>query len=435
MYSIAALVTFLYLVPGLLTGKPNRISHKPVLLPVAKAWSGNSVNAVIFRHNSVTTFKNIQYTAFYDSSGHVVVAKRILPSHQWQVKTTRFTGNVRDAHNTINIMADRDGYLHMAWNQHNNRLHYCRSLKPGSLNFTGELSMTGKQENYVTYPEFYTLSNGNLLFLYREGGSGNGNLVVNEYDIKTKKWSQIQSDLINGQGSRNAYWQCAVGPNGYIYLSWVWRETPNVATNHDICFAMSRDNGKTWQGTDGTVYTLPITEATAEYVRHIPEDSDLINQTSMCVDSQGHPYIATYWRNKGGSTPQYYLIYFNGKQWITRQVSHRAIPFSLSGMGTRHIPLSRPQIMIHKKRLYMLFRDEKHGDKVSVAISNGLKGIEWKVRNLTSASVGMWEPSYDIQYWNKYGELYLFVEKVVQRNAEGVARVPSQMSYILKWKP
>ena len=47
--------------------------------PVAKGWAGTSDNAVVFRRNSVVTHKGIQYVAFYDSSGSVVLAKRRLP--------------------------------------------------------------------------------------------------------------------------------------------------------------------------------------------------------------------------------------------------------------------------------------------------------------------------------------------------------------------
>jgi hypothetical protein len=33
--------------------------------------------------------------------------------------------------------------------------------------------------NRVTYPEFHALPGGDLLFLYRDGGSGGGNLAMN----------------------------------------------------------------------------------------------------------------------------------------------------------------------------------------------------------------------------------------------------------------
>ncbi len=435
---LSVLVLSLSVVFGSVSCKSTTKSSETESMSVAEAWAGNSINTVVFRHNSITTFQNTQYVAFYDTSGHVVVAKRTLPDKQWTVKQTRFTANVKDAHNSISIMTDGAGYLHMAWDQHNNQLHYVRSLSPGSLDFSDMMSMTGSEEDYVTYPEFYRMPDGNLLFLYREGGSGNGNLVMNYYYTQKQQWTQLHDDLIDGQGQRNAYWQCAVDAKGTIHLSWVWRETPDVATNHDICYARSTDGGKTWEKSDGTPYQLPITEETAEYARHIPQNNDLINQTSMCVDQYGHSYIATYWRRQGTDRPQYYLVYNEGDGWEISQISHRSSDFTLAGQGTRHIPISRPQILIRNDTLLMFFRDDERADKVSVAINTKDKlksGARWKVRDLTNESVGMWEPTYDIERWRRDGIVDLFVEKVFQKNAEGTVNAPPEIAKVLEWKP
>src|SRR6185436_18768627 len=163
-----------------------------------KAWAANSVNAVIFRHNSLTSFKNTQYIAYYDSAQRLVIGKRTLGAGQWTLQVTPYSGNATDAHNTISIITDGEGYLHVSWDHHNNELRYARSIKPGSLRLTDKMPMTGKKENNATYPEFYRLPDGNLLFLYRDGSSGNGNLMLNRYDTKTKQWTQLQDGWING---------------------------------------------------------------------------------------------------------------------------------------------------------------------------------------------------------------------------------------------
>ena len=43
-------------------------------------------------------------------------------------------------------------------------------------------------------------------------------------------------------------------------------ETPDVATNHDLCYAKSTDGGKSWQQSTGEKYQLPFTAKSAEYV-------------------------------------------------------------------------------------------------------------------------------------------------------------------------
>lgn len=414
-------------------------SLNPRLIPITKGWAKNSINTVIFRRNSITTHGNVQYVAFYDDRSNVVLAKRNLGIDRWEVYQTSYQGDTKDAHKSISIAVDGDGFLHMAWNHHVTPLQYCRSLSPGSLELTPKMPMTGVKEDRVTYPEFYNLPNGNLLFLYRDGVSGRGDLIMNHYDTKAKTWTRLQDGFISGEGERNAYWQMTVDVKGAIHLSWVWRETPDVATNHDMCYAKSTDGGKTWQKSSGEKYQLPITAKSAEYAWRIPPGSELINQTSMCADAAGRPYIATYWRAAGTNIPQYRLIYHDGRTWRESQISQRTTPFSLSGGGTRRIPMSRPQIVIAPDgamvKGWLIFRDAERGDRVSVAVCSDLKSGRWLIKDLTDTSVGQWEPTYDQARWDTRKELHLLVQRVGQGDAEGIENLPAQEVSVLEWKP
>jgi hypothetical protein len=377
--------------------------------------------------------------AYYDADGFVVLAKRKLGSETWETKKTKYKGNVRNAHNSISIMVDGDGYLHMSWDHHGNPLRYCRSKAPDSLELTDKMPMTGKKEKRVTYPEFYRLPNGDLLFLYRDGGSGRGNLMVNHYDVKTKTWTQRQDALINGEGKRNAYWQMCTDPKGTLHISWVWRESSDVATNHDMGYAKSEDGGKTWKKSNGEEYQLPITAGSAEYAALIPQRHELINTTGMCADEEGRPYIVTYWRPKGTKVPQYHLIYHDGATWHTSQIGARETPFSLSGGGTKRIPISRPRVVADSSGLtdkaYMLFRDGERGDRVSVAICDDLSNPKWRFRNLTDFSVSMWEPSFDTEIWKRLKTFHIYVQKVGQGDGEKTENLPQSEVSILEWKP
>jgi hypothetical protein len=421
-------------------GEENLIEN-PRIIPIADGWAGNSINAVIFRRNSVVTDVNCQYVAFYDEFANVVLAKRQLGTDTWEIQVTQYQGEISDAHNSISIMTDGDGFLHVSWNHHGSPLSYCRSIAPGSLELTDKMPMTGYKEWNVTYPEFYRLPDGNLIFLYRDGSSGRGDLMMNYYDTQTKTWYLLQDSLINGQGRRNAYWQTTIDPNGTIHISWVWRETSDVATNHDLCYAKSYDGGLSWQKSTGEKYELPITAASAEYACRIPQRSELINQTSMCADSCGRPYIATYWRPQDSNVPQYHLVYNDGIQWHTVQVSQRTTPFTLSGGGTKRIPISRPQIVADANgtvdKAYMIFRDIERGDKVTVAICDDLLLAPdvWHFEDLTSDSVSQWEPTYDTELWTLTKTLHIFVQKVGQGEGETIEDIPPQLVSILKWIP
>ncbi|WP_237073764.1 BNR repeat-containing protein [Mucilaginibacter mali] len=412
---------------------------KIIPIPTAGAWANNSVNTVIFRKNSLVTAGGYQYAAFYDNDQFVVLAKRKTGAEGWQINRTQYKGDATDAHKSISIMVDGAGFLHVVWGLHNNPVNYAKSQSPGSLTLGDKLSMTGDHEQKVSYPEFYKQANGDLLFFYRDGASGNGNLLVDTYHTKTQKWERLQDNLIDGEGQRSAYWQITVDVKGTIHISWVWRESPDVASNHDIAYACSKDGGKTWQKSTGEIYHLPITASNAEYACRIPQKSELINQTSMFADAQGQPFIATYWREQGQTVPQYHIVYKTGATWQVNNLSFRKGAFSLSGGGTKQIPISRPQIIAWPVKGQMaaalIFRDADLGDKVSIAVTADIKQGKWQVSNLTDASVGSWEPTYDTELWKQSRVLNLFVQKNVQVDGEGRANIPPQPVQVIEWKP
>jgi hypothetical protein len=401
-------------------------------------WAGNSINTVVFRKNSLCSYKNVQYIAYYNNDGYVILGKRKLNSNNWQLQTTSFKGNIADAHNSISIITDGDGYLHMAWDHHNNQLHYVKSVVPGSLQMTDELPMTGSNEEAVSYPEFYTFPNGDLLFLYRDGASGKGNLVMNRYHTKEKKWIQLHHNLIDGEGKRNAYWQACIDEKGTIHISWVWRESPDVASNHDMCYAKSDDGGVSWKKSAGEKYVLPLNAVSAEYICRIPQNSELINQTSMCANESGNPFIASYWKEPGDSIPQYHVIYRTEDKWQVLNTGFRKTAFTLSGTGTKRIPISRPQIVSWKKDgkdcAALIFRDEEWGNKAVIALSNELQENKWRLQILTLSSVGSWEPTYDTELWKRKRKMNLFVQYTEQIDAEGRAAIKEQPVKVITFK-
>ena len=397
----------------------NNLSSK--LTEVGEGYARTSVNTAVFRGSSVVTHGNNQFTSFYDKDGNIVVAKRETGDSVWEVKTTQYMGNVKDAHNVISLGIDGEGFLHLSFDHHGDPLKYAKSVEAGSLEF-GELEpMTGRNEQDVTYPEFYTLPDGDLLFAYRSGESGRGNLILNRYDVKAKKWERLQDVLIDGEDARNAYWQIFVDAKGTIHLSWVWRESWLVETNHDLCYAKSIDGGKTWQKSDGTPYNLPITLETAEIAWYIPQNSELINQTGMSADIDGNPLIATYWRDENSEVPQYRLVRHNGEEWMMTTIGNRKTPFTLSGGGTKMIPISRPKIISDGRSAFYLFRDEERDSKVSMAFTTDLQDGNWEIIDLTDFSVDAWEPTYDINLWNDRNILNIFVQTTHQGDGEKIS--------------
>ncbi len=407
---------------------------KEKLREVGNGYAATSVNTAVFRGSSLATHGDTQYISYYDPEGYVTLGKRKLDTDDWRLHKTQYKGNIKDAHNVISIGVDGDGYLHVSFDHHGHPLRYAKSVGPGSLELGDMECMTGNDENDVTYPEFYTMPNGDLIFAYRSGASGRGNLVLNRYLAKEKKWSRVHDILIDGEGERNAYWQMMADDEGTLHLSWVWRETWLVETNHDLCYARSKDGGRTWERSDGTKYDLPITMETAEVAWQIPQNSELINQTSMTADTNGNPFIATYWRDGDSGVPQYRLVWHDGTKWNMETVGHRTQPFSLSGGGTKMIPIARPRIVSDGKKACYIFRDQERGSKVSVAHTQSLGKEDWTVEDLTEFSVDAWEPSLDMNLWNTQRRLQVFVQASHQGDGEKVAESKniSEPVYILE---
>ncbi len=360
-----------------------------------------------------------------------------LGATDWEVEKTPYTGQVKHAHNSISIAVDGKGMLHMSWDMHGQPLRYARGKRTGGLELTEPISMTKHEESRVTYPQFYNLPDGDLLFLYRQGASGGGDVLLNRYDVQKAQWKALQHPLLAGQGRRNAYVNgLSNDSRGGLHISWVWRETPDVATNHDICYAYSPDQGKTWRTSSGKKYSLPITAENAEVAQPVPQNSELINQTSMTVDANNRPLIATYWRPQNSDVPQYYLVWHDGQKWRTNTVGERTLAFQLSGGGTRRIPISRPQVLAgDDNRVYVVFRDEERGGGVTVAISRDPDRADWRLVDLYEPSVGAWEPTYDPVLWKRDRQLHLFLQMVGQGQGETLEDVPPQTVSVLEWAP
>ena len=411
---------------------PAPYSPKTSMIEVGMGYSSTSVNNAVFRNSAIATLGETQFIAYYDADGWVTLGKRSLSDSCFEIKRTQYQGNVKDAHNVISIMPDGEGFLHVSFDHHGDTLKYCRSIEPYSLELDGLMPMTGVDEEDVTYPEFYRLADGSLLFAYRSGASGRGNLVLNKYDLKSRTWERMQDILIDGENQRNAYWQLFVDRKGTIHVSWVWRETWMVETNHDLCYACSKDNGKTWEKTDGTKYVLPINKDNAEYACLIPQESELINQTSMSTDSEGHPYIATYWRDQNDSVPQYRMVWHDGAKWHQQKVSKRRTPFTLKGGGTKMIPISRPRMAVEGNRAFYIFRDEERNSKVSMYYTEDIHSGNWQTFDLTEFPVHAWEPNFDTELWKAQHKLHIFVQDAYQGDGETTIDSEASMVYVLE---
>lgn len=294
-------------------------------------WSGHPVGFDLITH------KQTQYAAYYNANRQMVIASRnindltftyqLLPSHfEW------------DSHNYITMAFDRSGILHVSGNMHVDPLVYFRSELPGDILTLKEIHrMTGMEENRVTYPHFFYNEDGGLLYMYRDGSSGNGHRYINRYDEDSKTWSRyLDTPLLDGLNhNMNAYpVGIKKGIDGWFHLLWMWRDTPDCDSNHDISYARSKDLIH-WETIAGDPLTLPITyDAKNTIVDPVPVNNGLINMGFGYGFDHNNKVLIQYHKYDEDGNSQIYIARWEKNQWKHHQISNWDYRWEFGGNGS-----------------------------------------------------------------------------------------------------
>lgn len=299
------------------------------VIEIAPVWSGHPVGFALLTHGER------QYVAFYDANRRMTVGGRTLDAPSFQL--VRLPETIGwDSHNYITMTVDDEGLLHLSGNMHCVPLVYFRTRKPHDITtFERVPAMVGRDEDRCTYPKFLRGAAGELIFTYRQGGSGNGDQIFNVYDPPTRTWRRLlDRPLFSGLGKMNAYF---VGPaqdaQGVFHVCWVWRDTPDCATNHDLSYARSRDLVH-WETSDGKPLRLPITIENGEIVDPVPPGGGMINgNTKIGFDAKGRPVLSYHKHDENGHTQVYNARREDGG-WRIQRASDWDYRWAFSGGGS-----------------------------------------------------------------------------------------------------
>ena len=331
---------------------------------------------------ALLTDRDRQYVSYYNEQHQMMVATRRLDQAKWQ-KVTLPTKVGWDSHNYITMAVDAERNLHIAGNMHCVPLIYFRMEQPGDIGTLKQQPMTGQDEKRCTYPKFLLDAEGNLLFTYRSGSSGNGRRFYNRYDLATKSWSRfLDTPLFEGEGKRNAYpLGPEKGPDGRFHVIWVWRDTPDCATNHDLSY-MRSDDLQHWESAGGHPATLPITiEQTELVVDPVPPGGGIINGCErLSFDSQQRPIIA-YHRLDENRHMQVYVARFEQGRWNPHPVTDWDKTITFSGGGAMPfigIAVSRLE-QIEPGVFFINYRHRDYGSGRVVLDEQTLQPVDRKV--------------------------------------------------------
>lgn len=299
------------------------------IIPVGEVWSAHFVNFTLLIHGGK------QYIAFYDQKRQLIVGERLLADQSFHlVELDVFLD--WDSHNYLALTADRDGFLHLAGNMHASPLTYFRSEQPHDATAFQRISaMTGQDETRVTYPRFFCGPQKRLLFFYRDGESGNGKEIVNEYDPDTLTWRRLhQEPMVDGEGCRSAYLsEPVLGPDGYFHQSWIWRDTRHAETSHSPCYARSKDLVN-WEGADGRELQLPLRFSPDTLIDDVgPGGGAINNNVKVGFDGVGRPIVSYHKFDARGYT-QIFNARLEDRRWMIRQATAWSTRWEFSGGGT-----------------------------------------------------------------------------------------------------
>lgn len=279
-------------------------------------WATNKVIATSTQQNAIAKFENYVYLAFYNTDRKLCIARNSNygDGDDWKIIELPHTYEKRngtwDNHNTPNIIVSpNDKRIHLSFDMHARNLRYMISSENAATmsdddfnaglfsNTRDYLESSQIALSRVTYPRFFIGRNDALFFMYRSGGSGNGDTYFTKYKddgFWTKPVEIIDGNLgsFEGSGDRCAYFNNVHYKDGKIYLTWVWRETPDAETNHDLMFAYSDDDGQSWKNSSGIRIPGRMSlNSDGLKVASIPTGAGLSNHNGCAVDGHGNVHV------------------------------------------------------------------------------------------------------------------------------------------------
>lgn len=350
-------------------------------------WDENPVIGTSTQQNGIAAYKNFVYVVYYNADRNMCISRNsnygegdtwvtvVLP-HTYEMRNGTW-----DNHNTPNIaISPSDERIHLSFDMHARDLRYIISSESAATVsdalFKADLFSSTRaylQQSQVvltrvTYPRFFIDEDNDLFFMYRKGGSGNGDSFLVRY--RNDGFWDAPIEIIdgnigsyNGHGDRCAYFNNVHVKGEKIYLTWVWRETSNGATNHDLMFAYTDDKGQTWKNSSGTAIAKPMTlNSSGIKVATIATNTGLANHNGATVDGDGNIHVVL--RIDGS-----YIHHF-GKRDGDRFTWTEQVIDSFSG--------DRPKIYSDQKTndLYFLVR-QGNSLRLYATASNGGKWDQW----------------------------------------------------------
>jgi hypothetical protein len=295
--------------------------------------------------SSITTVNGSTYFAYVDPDRHIQVGQMTDGSVTVSEVESGYT-TADDGHNEACVAVDKDGYIHIIGDMHNNTLRYWRSNEPGSVTagFTRYFGAIAGTFSYYTFRK----DGNNELYMYSRSGTRNSWFTVGgrgvglyHYDTVSRTWTPLGAippgctyPVIfwedSGHGGTDDNYQMYKADvrfdaaNRLHFTVTVCRDfLPNTHTH--AVYACSDDGGVTFKRADGTVLDLPMRIDAGPGQADVIDGSDdgskgMGEHAGIFLDDRNYPGVyysiegKTWYRYWDGSAWQP-RIELNGSQW------------------------------------------------------------------------------------------------------------------------
>jgi hypothetical protein len=409
---------------------PARVSLGSLSLLPAPANNVANCNSLPFTQDPLVTDGARQYAIWVSGPRRSpLVSVRALPGGPWAepcdlaaLPGSAFAAPTRlDPHNSYALGVDASGRLHVAGNHHNEPLRYMRT-RPRDLDRWERGAMVGSEEESVTYPAFASLPDGSLLFFYRDGRAGHGDVYLNRLGPGEEGWGRIGM-LVEGRRSEESPYlnHVAVSAAGAVHVSGCFRGRGGAAANRDVWHALSEDGGASWRGTGGERLELPLSHETVPIaVATEPRGSGLVNQMGMDVDADGRPHVSYFRYDEDGAT-QVALASHDGSGWRNRDLARLRHRMETDA-AIVDASVARPAVACTADgEVWAVFRARHDGRCGRASLIRCTPGRPLAELPLYDGDLGTWEPTIDSRALRERGELHLLLTVAPPYTPEGAS--------------
>nr|BFE70867.1 hypothetical protein GCM10020092_041680 [Actinoplanes digitatis] len=107
------------------------------------------------------------------------------------------------------------------------------------------------------------------------------------YEYASGAWTLVGRFIDGTTADNNAYlFGLEYDSTGLLHATWTVRETSNASTNHDLFYAYSRDDGRTWRNNAGTVVA---TTGSTPLISDSARPAGLVHRPEPRPDQPGVP--------------------------------------------------------------------------------------------------------------------------------------------------